>query len=219
MSSPNSEHDLETLETWLDGELTDEQAEALRRRLSGEPQLAQALDRLRGDRQTRSRVWQAMEPADGEVEALVANVRRAVRKEELVTSRLRVMSRFAAVAASIAIVFMIGWVSRDRIRVNDPTAAPTQVARGDQPNPRIAILTPTPGNPSNPSNPGGGGMRSVGAGGQPLNPPVSGATFKVAILDPFNNVIGLKELEGVKDAQELAKQFAEFQAAQPEPQK
>ena len=103
-----SDNDLETLEVWLDGELSEEQVESLRRRLSVEPELSQTLDRLRSDRQIRAGIFQAMEPSAAEIETLVANARRGVRKEDLINSRLRALRNVASIAACMAVVFMAG---------------------------------------------------------------------------------------------------------------
>src|SRR4051794_12854491 len=86
-----SDNDLESLEELLDGELPVEQAELLRRRMSVEPEMAQAMDRLRTDRQMRARVFAALEPSDSQVESLVANVRRDVRRDELRSLRFRTL--------------------------------------------------------------------------------------------------------------------------------
>jgi hypothetical protein len=122
------ENDLENLEEWLDGELPDEQIEQLRRRIADEPELAQAVDQLRGERQMRSQVWMTLEATDAQVETLIANVRREVQRDEIWSLRLRVMRRLSSVAASIAIVFMAGWLAHDRLRVVSPDAFTPQPA-------------------------------------------------------------------------------------------
>jgi len=129
-----SENDLEILEVWLDGELSEEQVEALRRRVSVEPELSETLDRLRSDRQMRAGIFQALEPQGAEVETLVANVRRGVRKEELINGRLRTLRNVGAIAASIAVVFMAGWLSRTRLDIGAPNSGPIANA-----NPSIVI--------------------------------------------------------------------------------
>jgi hypothetical protein len=133
------ENDLETLEEWLDGELTDEQVEQLRRRIADEPELAQAIDHLRGERQMRSQIWSTMEATDAEVEQLIASVRREVQKDEVWSIRLRTMRRFTSIAASITIVFMTGWLAHSRLRVVGPDTFSPQPAA--QP-----VATNTPNN-------------------------------------------------------------------------
>jgi hypothetical protein len=195
-----SENELETLELWLDGELPEDQTEALRRRLSAEPQLAEALDRLRGDRQLRTRAWQSLEPGDGEVETLVTSVRRSVRKEELLTNRLRILSRVAGLAASLAIVFTIGWVSRERIHVG--SADQTTVAQSLDP----STLVP----------PSSAGIGSASIVYDPQVPPPSMRLpgYRLALVDPRNRVIGMKEFRSAQDVQSFLDQMAQFQRQQ-----
>lgn len=118
-----SDHDLEMLETWLDGELTEEQADALRRRMSNDTALAQMADQLRSDRQLRAHAWQGLD-SDADVEKLVANVRRENRKHELWGSRLQTLRQVSGIAASVALMFGAGWISRSRLSTSpdSPTA-------------------------------------------------------------------------------------------------
>lgn len=220
-----SEQDLETLEVWLDGELPDEQIESFRQRLSAEPQLADAAARLRGDRELRSRLWQAMEPADSEIETLVSQVRRNVRKEELVTSRLRAFSRIASVAASIMLVFAAGWISRSRLRVGDTIGPVTPAA--------VAAGQPVSGNPV-----GGLQIQPASTGTPRLvltqrNPNFGGAVpefvaipqridpsrisrlapnYEVQVIDPFTHEVKFqREVERLDDAMQFANYIARFQ--------
>jgi hypothetical protein len=130
-----TENDLEILEGWLDGELPDEQSDQLRRRIAEEPQLAQAVDRLRSERQMRSQCWQVLEPSDAEVETLIANVRRDVQQDEIWNLRLGALRKVSGVAASIAVVFMAGWLTHSRLRVGgvDTFATPTSPQIAPQP--------------------------------------------------------------------------------------
>lgn len=120
---PISDSDLQVLEEWLDGELPEAQTESLRRRLSMEPELALAADRLRGDRQLRSRLFTLLEPTERDMDPLVADLRREVRREELWASRVRGLKKITALAASIVLVFMAGWVSRERLQVGPADAS------------------------------------------------------------------------------------------------
>jgi hypothetical protein len=211
-----SEQDIETLEAWLDSELPDEQAEAFRVRLSAEPQLAEAAARLRGDRELRSRLWQTFEPGDAEIETLVSQVRRGVRKEELVTGRLRAFSRITAVAASIAMVFMAGWISRSRLHVGGMASPLTPVAI-NQPNggnpagmqfqPSSARLVIVPRNSTNFGTP----VANL-ATPQPIDMNrISrlAPNYEVQIIDPItHNVIFQRDLEKLQDAQQFASYIA-----------
>jgi hypothetical protein len=183
---PVSDHDLETLETWLDGELAVEHADELRRRLSAETDLAQAVDRLRADRQVRAAIWQTMEPAEAQVEAVVKGVRTGIRKDEIWTMRFRVLRSASAIAASIVLVFAVGWISRDRLHVGpaNHSAAPTVAVNN----------SPAPTN--SPSGVPSGNVRLVGTGdprGSGISIPFGGNvsigsnSFRLIPVAPNNN--------------------------------
>jgi hypothetical protein len=218
-----NEHDLELMEQWLDGELPEPQAEALRARLTSEPQLAQVLDRLRGDRKMRADVFAALEPANHDVDSLINNVRRAVRKEEVWAWRYRTLRQITGVAAAVAMVFTAGWISRSKLHVgplpssiNLPSPA-VFVTRDASATTAGVSTTSQPEVAPVPSNPGPGGVGStvrvnmVDRNGFTRNRP----TFKVFVVDPRNVIIGWKELENVGDANRLGVEFANFMNGRP----
>src|SRR3954447_20497797 len=127
-----TENDLETLEELLDGELPVELADQLRRRLSDEPELAQAMDRLRGDRQMRAAMWVSLEPSDKQVESVISSVRREVRKHELWSQRLRMFRSVSGIAAAIVMVFTAGWISSRRLQFGTTPQPGEGVAMIDQ---------------------------------------------------------------------------------------
>jgi anti-sigma factor RsiW len=104
----SNEHDLEQLETLLDGELPDHEAAALRARVASEPALAEALDCLRGERDMRALVWRAMEPRDAQVSTVVNNVRAEIRRDEAWNGRLRALRYVSGLAACLVLGFMMG---------------------------------------------------------------------------------------------------------------
>ena len=112
-----TDQDLELMEQWLDGELPEGQTEALRARISSEPEMGQVLDRLRGDRHMRSQIFAALEPTNHDVDALINNVRGAVRKEEVWAWRYRALRQVSGIAAAVAMVFTAGWISRSKLHV------------------------------------------------------------------------------------------------------
>ncbi len=218
-----SEQDLELLETWLDGELPEEQSELLRRRLSAEPELSQAMDHLRSERATRTQIWHDLEPSDTQAESLVAEIRRAIVKHEVWAVRFRTLRSVSGIAASIAIVFLAGWMSRSRLQVGPTSTAAltnsTQVANNNVPisnntNPNIAV--PVPGNPSNvfvsaPSNPANVmvNARPEANGLSRLRP-----TYKVLVLDPFGRLLHTQELDKLEDAQKFTEELGRWQMRQ-----
>lgn len=103
-----SEQDLELLETLLDGELSQSEADALQERLGSDPQLSAVLEQIRAQRDQRRAVFQSAEPQDAEVTALVARVSTAIRREDAWTGRLRALRYVSGLAACITVGFLIG---------------------------------------------------------------------------------------------------------------
>lgn len=103
-----SEHDLEQLEALLDGELTVDEEYALRERAAAEPALAEALDRLRAQRDLRSLVWRAAEPNEAQVGTVVSSVRGAIRRDQAWNIRLRAMRYVSGLAACVLVGFLMG---------------------------------------------------------------------------------------------------------------
>src|SRR6478672_11196699 len=89
-----TEHDLELLESYLDDELTGRELEALRKRLSTEPQLASAIDELRSQREMRQQFFSACTPDEASVQRLIRSVNREVTRE-VVQGRRNVGMRWA----------------------------------------------------------------------------------------------------------------------------
>jgi hypothetical protein len=103
-----SEHDLDQLETLLDGELSVDEEYALRERIAAEPALAEALERLRAQRDLRSLVWRAVEPGEAHVATLVSNVRGAIRRDQVWNTRRRALQYVSGLAACILVGFLMG---------------------------------------------------------------------------------------------------------------
>jgi hypothetical protein len=200
------ENDQQTLEEWLDGELTDEQVEQLRRRIADEPELAQAIDHLRSERQMRSQVWPTLEATDAEVEQLIANVRREVQRDEVWSIRLRTMRRFTSIAASITIVFMTGWLAHSRLRVVGPdTFSPQPTA---QP---VATNTPSTNNQIQFQQPGN--INFVNA---PIYQNLSGpqpANYQLVIRDRQGHV-WVQPLNKLDDPNKFMADVSRFEAQQ-----
>jgi hypothetical protein len=103
-----NENEIELLETLLDGELADEQADSLRKRIAVEPALAAQWNQLRLNRDARRQAWRTMEPDDAKVAALVSSVRAAVRKDEVWSRRSRALKYVSGLAACLAMGFIFG---------------------------------------------------------------------------------------------------------------
>jgi hypothetical protein len=218
MAMPISENALETLETWLDGELSESRIEELRRQLSVDPELAQLLSRVRADRQMRSQLFQTLEPRDQEVEDLIADVRRAVRVEEVWAKRARSLKQLTSIAALIALVFMAGWVSHERVKIG--TSTPASVAVADQ-----VATQPKAGNPQgnvqmvSAQQPQDGQIQFAAPRGgielRNLAPSQASSDanqgYRLTLIDPAGKVLAVKRLDILGDPQQFVDQFPHFQ--------
>jgi S1-C subfamily serine protease len=109
-----TEQDLDLLEEYLDGELAPDEADRVRARLTGEPQLAAALEDIRSQRDIRAALWRENEPSEGEAQAFAARVVTAARKQDNWT-RIGRYARFGSAAAACLLVgFFAGWLGRDK---------------------------------------------------------------------------------------------------------
>ena len=103
-----NEQDLEQLEAYVDGELSTTEEDALRARLAAEPILAEAMRRVRADRDIRMAVWKSFEPSEASVARLVAKVDAAVDRTSNWSYKLTTLRRVSAAAACIVLGVLIG---------------------------------------------------------------------------------------------------------------
>jgi hypothetical protein len=223
-----SEHDLELLETWLDGELADEQVDALRRRLSHEPALAQMADQLRADRQLRASAWQGLDRG-GDIESLIARVRRDNRKQEVWTSRLQTLRQVSGIAAAIVLMFGAGWISRSRLTTTAEQPAQSTIATNQNPTVSAPVHTgrsapgefPVPVVSNDLSMSRSGNPNVQVSAPQSFNPllerfdtsAISGRRplFQVQVLDAWGKVQYAKPMESYSDAMQFADYIGRFQ--------
>ena len=122
--------DLETLEAHLDGALIPLEAEALGRRLAAEPALAEALDRLRAQRDVRRAVWASYEPDEPAANFAAATVLAAAVREERWRRSVSIARRATAAAAVVVLAFAAGWAARGTV-----SPGPQQTIRTGDPHP------------------------------------------------------------------------------------
>lgn len=213
-----SEHDLEIIESWLDGEISQDQVEALRARISSDPHLSQTVDRLRSERALRASIWQTMEPSEKQAELLVGNIRRAVRKEDLIDGRLRALRKFASMAAMVALVFGAGWITHSRVgfaqnqQIVKFPGNPTQLPAAEQPlvsaQPHGSAVTVLSGNTNQrPTNNGSfvlSQYQGDGLGAAPTDRRLSTLLprYHATITSPMGNVYDY-QLDKLSDLAEL----------------
>ena len=99
--------DVELLEMLLDGELAAGQSEELSARLASEPNLAAELEKLRAERDVRSKMFLSLE---GGEEVVVDRILSAARPSGRAgPTRFRIRYAMAA-AACVIIGFLVGWM-------------------------------------------------------------------------------------------------------------
>ena len=103
-----NEQDVELLESYLDDELTGRALEALRLRLSTEPQLAAGIDELRAQREVRQQFFAACQPDEASVNRLIQSVRRETTRDVVWGERNRKLRRASGLAACLAFGFIAG---------------------------------------------------------------------------------------------------------------
>src|SRR5437764_13082015 len=111
---PLSEIDLQLLDGYLDDELPSQECEALRNRLSSEPELAAAMDQVRFERDARQQFFRALDPGAAEIARLNNAVHRAVGREIIWTKRARALRMVSGIAACLLIGFSGGYIFRGR---------------------------------------------------------------------------------------------------------
>lgn len=179
---PADEHEIELLETLLDGELNDAEATPLRRRIAAEPSLAAEWERLRLGRETRRQAWRAMEPDDAAVAALVSSVRTAVRKDEIWTRRSRALKYVSGLAACLAMGFVFGRFS---------PMGPDSNGNG------VIFSTPR------------GSVQEVMDG--PSHPISGTGGYKVLLTDSNGNVLGEQRFPTFDEAREFTRDLGRMQ--------
>jgi anti-sigma factor RsiW len=106
-----TDHDLETLEGYLDDALNLADVESLRARLASDEGLVAALGQIRAQRAARQALFRAIEPDAAATDALLCRIRTDVARETR-RSLVPVPARYAAAAAAcLAIGFFVrGWL-------------------------------------------------------------------------------------------------------------
>jgi hypothetical protein len=141
---------LEQLEEYLDGALAPEEVERFNARLGTDQELAELLDELRADRETRGLLWRANEPGLAQANAFADRVITAARRNtrrEFNWGRLGRSAQFgSAAAACLLLGFVFGWLGRDRGQSNfvgfaSNAPAVNQVSTGG---PIVSDPSPTP---------------------------------------------------------------------------
>ncbi|MGH7176539.1 MAG: anti-sigma factor family protein [Tepidisphaeraceae bacterium] len=194
-----NETDLELLETWLDDELSQPESDALRRRLSSEPELACAMDQLRAERDTRQTLFRALEPNDQSVDSLVRSVRASIVRDLVWAERARKLRFVSSAAACLLFGVFAGWFGRglDFSAPQQPVARNTVSSEID-PEPGQIVFPPV----VNASR----GMRTAA--------PARRGRFNVTITDDLGRVIGVQPFDTLDEAREFTNDLGKWQSKQ-----
>lgn len=117
-----TESDLILLEEYLDGELSAADARALEERAVREPELAAELNRLKGDRQIRAKVWRMMEGDEAAVAAVANRVASSIQRRTSYAHLIRGLRIGFAAAACVVLGLGIGFVARSSNSGQSPVA-------------------------------------------------------------------------------------------------
>ena len=197
-----SDHDLELLDRYLDGDLTDAEAVGIEARLGSDADLSAELSRLREHRAARCQAFASLEASDVEAQQLQWYIRGAIHQaagEEAASvggaartalgDRLRgLVGGLSRIAAILLVGFIVGYGYRSVDRV--PVA------------PTVTGLDPTIA---------GGRIAAGSAGADAVQPvasfpsdPVAGADgFVVSMRDQFGNVIATKKFRTLQEARDF----------------
>lgn len=210
-----SDEQLELLDRYLDGDLSDAEAVGLEARLSNEASLADELARLREHRAARASAFAALEPGDLETRQLQWYVRGAIRQQQQQHAAVApsgggggawlergrwMVAGLSKLAAVLAIGFAVGYAYR--------APGPTVVAPTGNGNGGILAagdaglghgLRPTPAGIA----PAGDGIVTPVA--QVISPePAAVGGFEVALRDQFGNVVARQRFRTLQEARDFA---------------
>jgi len=185
-----SEQDLEQLEAYVDGELSTTEEDALRARLAAEPILAEAMRRVRADRDIRMAVWKGYEPNEASIARLVAKVDTAVDRNTHWSYKLSTLRRVSAAAACIVLGVLIGRTGSDN-NAMVPDGRVAQVGNGN-------------GNPA-PGGAGGGNMRGPTMVSNPIEFP---------IVDEQGRPVAVQRFQTLREAQDFLEELNRFHRMQ-----
>ena len=176
-----SEQDLEQLEAYVDGELSTTEEDALRARLQAEPILAEAMRRVRADREIRMAVWKGFEPNEASVARLIAKVDAAVDRNTNWSFKLSTLRRVSAAAACIVLGVLIGRAG------NDVGGAGGRMGSGSG---AVAQYAPASGGAGN----GGGAVRGPTMVSNPIEFP---------IVDEHGRPVAVQRFQTLREAQDF----------------
>ena len=195
-----TETDYETIEAFLDGEMSDDELSAVRSRIDRDAAFAAAVDEASASHQLRAAVWPSLEPSNAEVQrlqwriegAMAAENRPAVAKNNWSIWRL---TRIASAAAACVVVgFSVGWIGRGShqstpVVVSSPSSLDGSIASNDTP----GTFTPT----------------------GTVAPVMNNGNFNVPVTDDYGRVVAWQPFRSNTDAAKFVEDLHKANAVRP----
>lgn len=199
--------DLQTLETFLDGELPEDEAMVLRRRLVLEPAMQAALEQLQSERAVRQLLFRSLEPQTNQADQLVASVHSAMVAHERWRWINRSLRYVSAAAACVVVGFFAGRVHQGAVGGN--TAVNSPASSGNS-----SVVASNNNNAGNPVSPDGTvpltfASRAIG----PIATDRPDVVL-VNLVDDQGRVVGVKHFGSTDAAQEFADDLNHWQQPQ-----
>jgi hypothetical protein len=190
-----TETDLEMLESYLDDELPSLENDALRRRLSSEPDLTVAMDDLRRQRELRQQFFASLEPDEQSVERVIKAVRKSVTREIVFARRARALRNVGSLAACLIVGFVGGYGLRGGRALQQQQNQPSASIQLNAPAPREVVFQQPSQSPLAEPN---FSLTPPGAGTIATGNEFTG--YQVRLVDETGHVIGVKRFKTLDDA-------------------
>jgi anti-sigma-K factor RskA len=182
-----NDDDLLLLETYLDGELSEDEAQAVVRRMNEDAAFSAVFQRLSSERHLRQDCFRVMEREEISASATMSSadrvsrsIHQAATRELVWSTRLRVIRQVSALAACLVVGVGVGWIansSRAPLRPQNPSSVT------DRTNVVPVDYDQQPG-------------------------------FKVAITDNQGRVLAEQHFNTLSEAREFSNDIARYQARQ-----
>lgn len=202
------------LDSYLDDELTDEQIEQLRLRLTAERDLADALAQLRRERSLRQRAFETLEPDEASVQQVIGGVRGEIVRADQRQRRWKISRTLSAAAACLIVGLFGGYVARD-------LAAPTQpggvkIASNSTPAGQVTSTNVAAANNTNPTNTPANNSDVVSVAANDDTPrelvfPQNQRPYQVVLMDDTGKPIAIQKFRTAEEARRFAQEMNQWQ--------
>ena len=211
--------DFEMLEAFLDGGLSEAQAEAVRQKLASDPAFGKALEELVAERSTREQFYASLQRHDSDedqlVDRLLAGVEKALDQDEhrrlAASDRRRMIRYISAAAACVLFSFSAGWIGHRHVS-DQPMLMSQNMNQAEIGDSKFGIGTML----TSLSRPGGNGGAGDGVAAEsyPKMATPSHSGVDVALTDPAGRVLARQHFDSADDAREFVRDVGQWQQQQ-----